>query len=94
LCQIEDTKKYIKKFVILVSDRGTKKSMKKFVILVSDRGAKKSMKKFVGNHFCLYLKEIILVYVWIEECQNFPLIYVKTQCNWGSTLSFLGTSLM
>ena len=37
----------MKKFVILVSDRGTKKSIKEFVILVSHRGTKKSMKKFV-----------------------------------------------
>jgi uncharacterized protein (UPF0248 family) len=57
----------MKKFVILVSDRGTNKSIKKFVILVSDRGTNKSIKKFVGNHFCSYLKEIILVYLWIEE---------------------------
>jgi hypothetical protein len=34
----------MKKFVILVSDRGTTKSIKEFVILVSDRGTKKSMK--------------------------------------------------
>jgi hypothetical protein len=36
------TKKFMKKFVILVSDTGTKKSIKEFVILVSDRGTKKS----------------------------------------------------
>jgi hypothetical protein len=39
----------MKKFVILVSDRGTKKSMKKFVILVSDRGTKEINEKVCNS---------------------------------------------
>jgi uncharacterized protein (UPF0248 family) len=58
----------MKKFVILVSDRGTTKYIKEFVIIVSDRGTKKSMKKFVILEILLW----ILLFLYLtQELQTF-----------------------